>query len=157
MHRLDLLMCLYKRVFEVAPQTGATCPIAVHMGKRLAAVRQDQSSATATFTDGSKVEGDVVVGADGINSKTLQLLWPDAPPRRWTEVTCYRGLIPREKVATLKKDDGSPMDYNPIDSFSMDARKTLKGYVITYWVRGGGIAERLDGLLRAGLSRVRDR
>ena len=137
MHRLDLLMCLYKRVFEVGPKTGATCPIEVHMGKRLAALRQDPSSATTTFTDGSTAAGDVVVGADGINSKTLQLLWPDAPPRRWTEVTCYRGLIPRDKVATLTKEDGSPMDYNPIDSFSMDARKTLKGYVITYWVRGG--------------------
>ena len=71
MHRLDLLMCLYKRVFEVGPKTGATCPIEVHMGKRLAALRQDPSSATTTFTDGSTAAGDVVVGADGINSKTL--------------------------------------------------------------------------------------
>ncbi|MFT4561767.1 MAG: salicylate hydroxylase [Gammaproteobacteria bacterium] len=37
----------------------------------------------------------------------------------------------------LTKTDGTPMDCSPIDSFSMDARKTLKGYVITYWVRGG--------------------
>ncbi len=137
MHRLDLLMCLYKRAFEFAPETGATCPIKIHMGKRLKALQQDASSATATFEDGTQASGELVVGADGINSKTLRLLWPEAPPRRWTEVTCYRGLIPRETVRGLMKADGSPMDNNPIDSFSMDARKTLKGYVITYWVRGG--------------------
>lgn len=137
MHRLDLLMCLYKRVYEVGPDTGADCPIQVHMARRLDELEQNQSSAIATFSDGTKAEADLLVGADGINSRTMQLLWPDAPFRRWTEVTCYRGLIPRERVAALTKGDGSPMDYNPIDSFSMDARKSLKAYVITYWVRGG--------------------
>ena len=137
MHRLDLLMCLYKRVFELGPDSGEGCPIQVHMGKHLEALRQDDTTAYATFSDGSTAQGDLLVGADGINSKTLRLLWPDAPPRRWTEVTCYRGLIPRNKVAKLTKLDGSPMDYNPIDSFSMDARKNLKAYVMTYWVRGG--------------------
>ena len=42
MHRLDLLMCLYKRVFEFAPETGAACPIRVHMGKRLKHVAADR-------------------------------------------------------------------------------------------------------------------
>ncbi|MFP6780445.1 MAG: cytochrome b5 domain-containing protein [Gammaproteobacteria bacterium] len=137
MHRLDLLMCLYKRVHEFSPSSGAQCPIDVHMGKRLTGLEQTQTTATANFLDGTTAEGELVVGADGINSNTLELLWPDAPPPRWTEVTCFRGLIPREKVKTLLKADGSPMDNNPIDSFSMDARKNNKGYAITYWVRGG--------------------
>ena len=137
MHRLDLLMCLYKRVFEFGPDRGVDCPIQVHMNKSLVSLRQDEKVAVAGFADGSEAAGDVIVGADGINSKTLQLLWPDLPPRRWTEVTCYRGLIPRDRVAKLTKEDGSPLDYPPIDSFSMDARKGQKAYVMTYWVRGG--------------------
>jgi len=137
MHRLDLLMCLYKRVHEFSPDSGVECPIEVHMGKRLSGLEQSDSSAIATFLDGTTAEGDLIIGADGINSKTLQLLWPDAPPPRWTEVTCFRGLVPREKVKGLLKENGSPMDNNPIDSFSMDARKNVKGYAITYWVRGG--------------------
>ena len=137
MHRLDLLMCLYKKAYEFGPDSGAECPIEIHMGKRLADLSQDSDSATATFSDGTSATAELIVAADGINSKAVEILWPDAPPKRWTEVTCYRGLVPREKVRGLTKNDGSPMDYNPADSYSMDARKTLKGYVITYWVRGG--------------------
>jgi salicylate hydroxylase len=76
MHRLDLLMCLYKRVFEMGPASGVDCPIQVHMGKHLETLRQDEATAYATFSDGSDAQGDVLVGADGINSKTLRLLWP---------------------------------------------------------------------------------
>ena len=41
MHRLDLLMCLYKRVFEFGPDSGAPCPITVHMDCRLTSVASD--------------------------------------------------------------------------------------------------------------------
>jgi len=137
MHCLDLLMCLYKRVYEFGLDSGEDCPIQVHMGKRLATLQQDDAVAVATFADGTSAEGELIVAADGINSVAVRQLWADAPPTRWTEVTCYRGLIPREKVAALRKADGSPLDNNPIDSFSMDARKNLTAYVMTYWVRGG--------------------
>ncbi len=137
MHRLDLLMCLYKRVGEFAPETGVISPISVQMNKRLAGISQDETSVTAIFADGSSARGDVLVGADGVNSKVLRLLWPDAKPRRWTEVICYRGLITRENVAKLTKRDGRPMDNNPIDSFSMDVIKNDVAFCMTYWVRGG--------------------
>jgi salicylate hydroxylase len=137
MHRLDLLMCLYKRVEEFAPPKGVISPISVQMNKRLAGISQDEKSVTAAFSDGSSARGDVLVGADGVNSKVLRLLWPDTKPRRWTEVICYRGLITRENVAKLIKRDGRPMDNNPIDSFSMDVIKNDVAFCMTYWVRGG--------------------
>ncbi len=137
MHRLDLLMCLYKRVGELGPDSGVTCPIRVHMGKRLRALTQTSDSATASFEDGSSATGDVLIGADGINSKVLRLQWPDTPPKRWTQVVVYRGLTPRDAVAALRKADGSPLDYNPIDSYSMDVRRSAFAWCMTYWVRGG--------------------
>lgn len=137
MHRLDLLMCLYKRCFDFGPDSGEDCPIRIHMSKRLDSMSQTDDLATVTFRDGTADTGELVIGADGLNSVTREFVYPAAPPRRWTFVVCYRGLIPREEVAKLTKEDGSPMDYNPIDSASMDARKTEFGYVVTYWVRGG--------------------
>jgi salicylate hydroxylase len=137
MHRLDLLMCLYKRVFDFSPDTGVRCPIRVHMGKRLGKLMQTADLVTATFEDGSTATGDVLIGADGINSKVLQLLWPRTPPKRWTQVVVYRGLIRREVVAALKKADLTPLDYNPIDSYTMDVRRSAYAWCMTYWVRGG--------------------
>jgi len=67
----------------------------------------------------------------------MQLAWPNPRPKRWTEVTCFRGLIPRAAVAALRKADGSPLDRNPIDSFSMDRHRNDKSGATTYWVRGG--------------------
>ncbi|MCC6435364.1 MAG: FAD-dependent monooxygenase, partial [Acidimicrobiales bacterium] len=137
MHRLDLLMCLYQRVFELGPGRGAPCPITVHMDHRLAHLHQTPGEVTATFANGETATGEVLVGADGINSATLQLTWPDARPKRWTEVTCFRGLIPRAEVASLRKADGSPLDHNPVDSFSMDRHRHDRAGATTYWVRGG--------------------
>ena len=137
MHRQDLLMCLHKRVYELGPETGVRCPIRVHMGKRLTGLAQDADTVTAKFEDGTAATAELLVGADGINSAVKQQVWPDASPRRWTEVVCYRGLIPRAKVASLRKLDGSPLDHNPIDSFSMDSRKHDRAWCMSYWVRGG--------------------
>jgi len=136
MHRLDLLIALYQRVFEFGPGSGQECPITVHMGKRLTGLTQDDHSVTATFADGSAATGDVLVGADGINSAVLALQWPDTPPKRWTEVTVYRGLVPRHVVESTTKADGSPMDHNPINSCSMDVRRNPWAWCVTYWVRG---------------------
>ena len=137
MHRLDLLMCLHKRVGELGESAGVECPIRVHMGKRLETLEQDATSVTARFADGSSARGDVLVGADGINSKVLRLLWPNTPPKRWTQVVVYRGLAPRAAIASLRKADGSPLDYNPIDSYTMDVIKNDYAFAMTYWVRGG--------------------
>ena len=137
MHRLDLLMCLYKRVFEFGPDSGSPCPITVHMDCRLTQLRQTAGEVTATFANGRTATGELLVGADGINSATLQLAWPNPRPKRWTEVTCFRGLIPRTVVASLRKVDGNPLDRNPIDSFSMDRHRNDRSGATTYWVRGG--------------------
>ena len=137
MHRLDLLMCLYKRVLEFAPETGANCPIQVHMAKRLEAVSQDEESVTVTFSDGTTETGDLLIGADGVDSQVLEAVWPGVSTKRWTEVVVYRGLVPRDKVAAARKPDGSPLDYNPIETMSMDTRETPTAQHLTYWVRGG--------------------
>jgi salicylate hydroxylase len=137
MHRLDLLMCLHKRVLEFAPETGAGSPIEVHMGKRLADVAQDDDSVSVTFSDGTTETGDLLIGADGVNSQVLEAVWPGVSHKRWTEVTVYRGLVPRERVATTRKLDGSPLDHNPIDSNAMVSRDHPYAQALTYWVRGG--------------------
>ena len=82
-HRADLLDVL----------AGALPPGLVTLGRRCTQVWPDSDVAVARFADGSEVEADVIVGADGIHSPVrASLFGPDAP--RFTGKICYRSVIP---------------------------------------------------------------
>jgi 2-polyprenyl-6-methoxyphenol hydroxylase-like FAD-dependent oxidoreductase len=65
---------LYQRLREL---TGAQ-RIKVEYGKRLVDVHHE-NGVTATFSDGSSEQGDVLVGADGIRSRVRTIIDPQAP------------------------------------------------------------------------------
>jgi salicylate hydroxylase len=70
----------------------------VTLGARCTAVHPDGSVAVAQFDDGSEVEADVIIGADGIHSAVrASLFGPDAP--RFTGKICYRSVVPVAAVA----------------------------------------------------------
>jgi salicylate hydroxylase len=82
-HRADLLDVL----------AGALPAGMVTLGKRCEQVRTDGGTAVARFADGSEIEADIIVGADGIHSPVrASLFGPDAP--RFTGKICYRSVIP---------------------------------------------------------------
>jgi salicylate hydroxylase len=66
-------------------------------GHRCVAFRQDDRYAVVTFDNGSSVEADVVIAADGIHS-TLQRYV--VKPRRpvFSGVLAYRGVMPSARV-----------------------------------------------------------
>jgi FAD-dependent urate hydroxylase len=61
--------------------------IAISYRKRLVGLDNRADGVTATFEDGSSVDGDLLIGADGLNSRTRKLLDPVAPEPR------YLGLL----------------------------------------------------------------
>jgi salicylate hydroxylase len=86
-HRADLLDVL----------AGALPAGVVTLGKRCTQVRTDGEVAAARFADGSEIEADVIVGADGIHSPVrASLFGPDAP--RFTGKICYRSVVPAAAV-----------------------------------------------------------
>jgi len=96
-HRADLLDVL-----------GAALPKEIiHLGARCVSVESDEHVASARFTDGTEIEADVIVGADGIHSAVrASLFGPDAP--RFTGKICYRCLVPVDAVpGGLPTSDGT--------------------------------------------------
>jgi salicylate hydroxylase len=69
----------------------------VTLGARCVGVESVGTVAVAKFQDGSEVEADVVIGADGIHSAARESLFgPDAP--RFTGKICYRSVVPVDAV-----------------------------------------------------------
>jgi salicylate hydroxylase len=86
-HRADLLDALASKV----------PPEVVTLGARCSSVTTSETGAAARFTDGTEVEADVVVGADGIHSAVRgSLFGPDAP--RFTGKICWRCVVPVDAV-----------------------------------------------------------
>jgi FAD-dependent urate hydroxylase len=65
--------------------------IPVRHGKRLTAAHYSAEGVTAFFADGSREDGDVLVGADGIGSLVRRLIDADAPEPRSTGLTIACG------------------------------------------------------------------
>ena len=69
----------------------------VTLGKRCTQVRPDGDVAVARFADGSEIEADIIVGADGIHSPVRACLFgPDDP--RFTGKICYRSIVSRAEA-----------------------------------------------------------
>ncbi len=88
-HRADLHRVMCEQVPADTIRLGAQCTAASFTG----------SSAVAAFADGSAVEADVVVGADGINSAVRESLF-GAQPVRFTQQMAWRCIVPIECVPT---------------------------------------------------------
>jgi len=96
-HRADLLDVL----------RGALKTTDIRLGKRCIGVEAGERAAVARFADGSDIEADIVVGADGIHSVVRNSLFgADAP--RFTGCICWRGMAPADAVpADINTADGT--------------------------------------------------
>ena len=70
----------------------------IHAGHRLGSFTQDDSGVTAYFfgREGSHratARGDILIGADGINSYVRETLYPNEGPARWNGTILWRGAI----------------------------------------------------------------
>jgi salicylate hydroxylase len=113
-HRADLLGIL----------AGALRSSDVRLGLRCVGVETRDRGAAGRFADGSEIEADIVIGADGIHSQVRESLFgADAP--RFTGCVCFRGMAPADAV---------PRDINTAD---VTLWMGPHGHVVHYLVRGG--------------------
>ena len=71
----------------------------MRLGLTYSAIEQDNEGVTVAFEDGSSDRFDLVIGADGVHSKTREWLLPDAPEPRYSGQGVWRAVLPRPPEA----------------------------------------------------------
>jgi 2-polyprenyl-6-methoxyphenol hydroxylase-like FAD-dependent oxidoreductase len=102
--------------------------IKIHYGKQLQSIKlENPEQITAFFEDGTSTQGCGLIGADGINSRTRNILIPNAPKPRYT------GLVDTGGFAQLP----DRKDFNPAQHMIF-GRNAFFGYTFkptgeVYW------------------------
>lgn len=75
----------------------ATCASGtqVHLGCTFTRIAQDAEGVDVEFTDGQRRRYDLMIGADGLYSKTREALFPGAPKPRYSGQAVWRAVLPR--------------------------------------------------------------
>jgi 2-polyprenyl-6-methoxyphenol hydroxylase-like FAD-dependent oxidoreductase len=72
-------------------------PGSYRLGMSLQGVEQDADSVTAVFADGTRVTGDLLVGADGLRSTVREQLLPDLAPN-YAGYVAWRAMLDESEV-----------------------------------------------------------
>jgi 2-polyprenyl-6-methoxyphenol hydroxylase-like FAD-dependent oxidoreductase len=72
--------------------------IPVHYSKRVRQITSSHHQISAIFEDGGSASGDILIGADGIHSQTRRILFPKAPPPRYTGLITVGGFAQSESL-----------------------------------------------------------
>ena len=86
-HRGDLHRLLLESVAAGTIQTERACT----------GVETNERGAVAHFTDGSSIEADAIIGADGVRSAVRTSLWGESVAR-YTHYVGWRGVVPMEQA-----------------------------------------------------------
>jgi FAD-dependent urate hydroxylase len=109
---------LYAALRAVATERG----IPIEFGKRLAGYAERPGRVTAAFADGTTAEGDLLVGADGLRSRTREVLNPDGP------APTYLGLLNAGGFTTAPV--GVDLDRTPGTMHMAFGRKAFFGWTV---------------------------
>src|SRR5215203_156042 len=104
----------------------------VRLGCTFTAIAQEDEGVEVRFTDGQRGRYDLVIGADGLHSKTRTAIFPDAPQPSYTGQAVWRAVLPRmPEIATVTmwigqrvKPGVNPVSRTEMYMFITEARPT---------------------------------
>jgi 2-polyprenyl-6-methoxyphenol hydroxylase-like FAD-dependent oxidoreductase len=83
---------LRSRLHHVLREAAERKRIKMAFGKKLVSVSTGEQGVIATFEDGTTAEGSLLVGCDGVHSRTRQLINSDAPSPHYTGLISTGGF-----------------------------------------------------------------
>src|SRR5690606_10465002 len=99
-------------------------PQRYHRGKTLERFENTGDAVTAYFSDGSRIEADLMVGADGIRSIVRQQCLPDRAPQ-YAGYVAWRALIDESAISAH-----THRDIFPCMAFCLPPGEQMLGYPV---------------------------
>ncbi|HSV47594.1 MAG TPA: FAD-dependent oxidoreductase [Ramlibacter sp.] len=147
---------------EILSQATRDAGTQVRLGLTFEALNQDEDGVNVRFNDGSTVRYDLVIGADGVNSKVREAVFPGAPVPRFSGQGSWRAVVPRtRRNSTIFMGKTTKAGLNPVSEsesylFVLDHRENFDFIPAEQWPGllaelleefGGPVAQIRSGLL----------
>ncbi|KAI1126687.1 hypothetical protein F5Y10DRAFT_278637 [Nemania abortiva] len=127
-HRVDL----HDGLRSLAEKGFQGRPVKIHLNSKVESANAETGE--VHFQDGRTVQGDLVIGADGLHSRTVQAVISNGRDKVSTGQKIFRFLVPAEKAKA------NPLAKNFIDTIGLDRTSTVgseHGTLIIYPCRSG--------------------
>ncbi len=139
--KLDRVMSAWARLYR--PLRDALPAANYHPGMALARVETEERGATAIFADGTRMAGDLLIGADGVRSTVRTQFLPDVKPA-YAGYVAWRALTPEADVAPASREalfehltfcipDGELLISYPVPARDGDIRPGRRDYNIVWY------------------------
>lgn len=116
---------------DILGRATAAAGVRVRLGLTFQAISQDAGGVDVLFADASSARYDLVIGADGVNSKVREALFPGAPVPRFTGQGSWRAVVPRtRRNSTIFMGKTTKAGLNPVSEtesylFLLDNRRDV--------------------------------
>lgn len=151
---------------DILSRATRAAGVQVRLGLTFATIVQDADGVEVAFTDGSAGRYDLVIGADGVNSKVRETVFPGAPVPKFTGQGSWRAVVPRtRRNSTIFMGQTTKAGLNPVSEtesylFVLDHRDNFDFIPAEQWPAllagllaefGGALGEVRKGLLDGSL------
>lgn len=133
-HRGDLQMML---LAEVKAQTGS---IRLNLGHHFSTAEQDNRGVIAHFIDRKSAKsvgtyrGDILIGADGLNSEVRKLFYPKEGETRFSGVMMWRGAVECDRLLDGHTHIVSGFPFRKLNVYPISAEADRRGRSLVNWV-----------------------